>query len=82
MVGTRLDKKGVDSDHVWVMTRDGVNSGTGAAVVTFWESLTGQRVPPTATTPSGHRFLRVCMCGCGCVAYPRASLRSWMMACC
>ena len=57
-IGTRLDKKGVDSDHVWVLTRDGVTTA-GSVAVTFWESLTGQRVQPTATTPSGHRFLRV-----------------------
>lgn len=53
VVGTRVDKRGVDGDHVWVMTRD------GDAGVTFWESLTGQRVAPSVATPSGHRFLRV-----------------------
>jgi hypothetical protein len=62
VVGTRLDRKGVESDHVWVLTlegevrEDGMSSGPS---VMFWESLTGQRLAPNATSPSGHRYLRV-----------------------
>ena len=62
-VGTRADRHGVETEHVWVLTVEG--SGDDAPVM-FWEPLTGQRLSPTATAPSGHTYARVCVCVCVC----------------
>ena len=67
VLGTRLDARGIESDHAWVMTRDA--HGDAPPDTVFWEALTGQRLAPKATAPSGHRWLRV-----GCVFNHRAFL--------
>lgn len=65
VIGQRVNRRGEESAHVWVMTRQegvGTDPATGARGydVVFWESLTGQKCKPGDAFTSGHRYTKVC----------------------